>query len=289
MLDVCSARCCCLPARPWSRPGKPSLCAPRRLTRCSSIRASVSPPSSGSTGTALNEGLKWTEGFPIEYQPFTGSLTNRDHPATSIAYFRVYWKFVEPEPGCIAGSFSTGRWRWRGSAASRSCCRIAPYGTGADNDVPGLVSGAGDGTGIGEEAPRREVAGASGEPVVRAAFRRPDSRARGALRRAPGPRVGRCVRRGRLGRGRRVRRVDRRHPNGAVGLLPGHLSHDAARAPASGPESHPLRPSQEARRLARRLPGRPRGFQQDLVATWRITIHRPSSKPGCRRPGARAR
>ena len=45
-------------------------------------------------GDRLNEELEWTEGFPIEYQPFTGSLTNQDHPLTSIAYFRVYWKFA---------------------------------------------------------------------------------------------------------------------------------------------------------------------------------------------------
>src|ERR1041385_5796332 len=50
-------------------------------------------------GDNLNQGLKWTEGFPIDYQPFTGTLTNQDHPPTSIAYFRVYWKFVEPDAG----------------------------------------------------------------------------------------------------------------------------------------------------------------------------------------------
>ena len=27
------------------------------------------------------------------------SLANRDHPDTSIAYFRVYWRYVEPERG----------------------------------------------------------------------------------------------------------------------------------------------------------------------------------------------
>ena len=40
-------------------------------------------------GDELNQGLKWTEGFPIVYQPFKGSLGNKDHPDTSIAYFRV--------------------------------------------------------------------------------------------------------------------------------------------------------------------------------------------------------
>lgn len=87
-------------------------------------------------GDRLNEGLKWTEGFPIEYQKFTGSLTNANHPLTSIAYFRVYWKFVEPEQG---------QYRWdmldHALATARSrgqtlMLRIAPYGTGKDNDAP---------------------------------------------------------------------------------------------------------------------------------------------------------
>ena len=47
-------------------------------------------------GDRLNEGLKWTEGFPIEYQEFTGSLTNQDHPLTSIAYFRVTTSSTSP-------------------------------------------------------------------------------------------------------------------------------------------------------------------------------------------------
>ena len=46
-------------------------------------------------GDSLNQGLKWTEGFPIDYQEFKGTLENKNHPATSIAYFRIYWKFVE--------------------------------------------------------------------------------------------------------------------------------------------------------------------------------------------------
>ena len=50
-------------------------------------------------GDALNAGIKWTEGFPIEYQPFPGTLENKDFPMTSIAYFRVYWRFLEPEKG----------------------------------------------------------------------------------------------------------------------------------------------------------------------------------------------
>ena len=32
-------------------------------------------------GDALNPGIRWTEGHPIEYQEFDGDLTNPDHPA----------------------------------------------------------------------------------------------------------------------------------------------------------------------------------------------------------------
>ena len=48
-------------------------------------------------GDALNQGTRWTEGFPIAYQEFKGSLKNKNHPETSIAYFRVYWRYIEPE------------------------------------------------------------------------------------------------------------------------------------------------------------------------------------------------
>jgi hypothetical protein len=87
-------------------------------------------------GDDLNQGKKWTEGYPIEYQDFDGNLKNKNHPDTSLAYFRVYWRFIEP---------AEGQYRWDlidkvlETAASRGqtvLLRIAPYGTGADNDVP---------------------------------------------------------------------------------------------------------------------------------------------------------
>jgi hypothetical protein len=104
-------------------------------------------------GDRLNQGLKWTEGFPIEYQEFTGSLTNADHPLTSMAYFRVYWRFVEPEPGAY-------RWdlldRSLATARSRSqtlVLRIAPYGTGPDTDVPAWYRHLVEGQGIEKSLP----------------------------------------------------------------------------------------------------------------------------------------
>lgn len=87
-------------------------------------------------GDALNVGTKWTEGFPIEYQDFTGSLENRDYPMTSIAYFRVYWRFLEPECGqyrwdLIDKSLATARER-----KQTLMLRIAPHGTNDREDVP---------------------------------------------------------------------------------------------------------------------------------------------------------
>ena len=88
-------------------------------------------------GDTLNAGIRWTEGFPIEYQTFNGNLTNKNHPQTSIAYFRVYWKFVEPD--------EAGKYNWPmidkalRTAAERGqtlMLRIAPYGTGRNTDVP---------------------------------------------------------------------------------------------------------------------------------------------------------
>ncbi len=88
-------------------------------------------------GDTLNAGMGWTEGFPIQYQEFDGDLTNPDHPATTLAYFRVYWRFLEPD--------ADDHYNWAmidkalETAAERGqtlILRIAPYGTGPERDVP---------------------------------------------------------------------------------------------------------------------------------------------------------
>ena len=87
-------------------------------------------------GDSLNVGQEWTEGFPIEYQEFDGNLENENYPQTSIAYFRMYWRFLEP---------GLDEYRWDlidkalSTAAERGqtlILRIAPYGTGDERDVP---------------------------------------------------------------------------------------------------------------------------------------------------------
>lgn len=87
-------------------------------------------------GDQLNEGLKWTEGYPIVYQPFKGSLDNPNHPPTSMAYFRVYWKFVEPEQGKYRWDLIDNALRNAHDRKQTLMLRIAPYGTTKDNDVP---------------------------------------------------------------------------------------------------------------------------------------------------------
>ncbi|HEX5025533.1 MAG TPA: DUF4832 domain-containing protein [Agriterribacter sp.] len=89
----------------------------------------------GDTLSTLNNKFGWTEGHPIVYQEPRGDLTNTEYPQTSIAYWRVYWKYLEPEKG---------KYRWDlvdqalTSAAERGqtlMLRVVPYGSG-DNDVP---------------------------------------------------------------------------------------------------------------------------------------------------------
>ncbi|SDW78295.1 DUF4832 domain-containing protein [Paenibacillus sp. CF384] len=88
-------------------------------------------------GDQLNPGTRhWTEGHPIEYQSYSGSLENVDYPMTSLAYYRVYWKYLEPEEGeyrwdLIDTALSVARER-----RQTLQLRIAPYGVGESEDVP---------------------------------------------------------------------------------------------------------------------------------------------------------
>lgn len=87
-------------------------------------------------GDDLNEGSGWTEGFPIDYQVFDGDLTNIDHPATTIAYWRIYWKFLEPVQGEYRWDLLDKALETARSRGQSLILRIAPYGTGSERDVP---------------------------------------------------------------------------------------------------------------------------------------------------------
>jgi hypothetical protein len=99
-------------------------------------------------GDALNEGNKWTEGYPIVYQPFQGSLKNTGYPDTSLAYLRIYWKFLEPEQGKYRWDLIDAALRTAHDRKQTLLLRIAPYGREKDNDVPDWYRAAsGDETG----------------------------------------------------------------------------------------------------------------------------------------------
>ncbi|OGG06387.1 MAG: hypothetical protein A3F83_12485 [Candidatus Glassbacteria bacterium RIFCSPLOWO2_12_FULL_58_11] len=87
-------------------------------------------------GDTLNPGDGWTEGFPIDYQPFRGSLENPDYPASSTAYFRIYWKFVEPEMGKYNWDMFDRALKTAAERGQTLLLRIAPYGSGPERDVP---------------------------------------------------------------------------------------------------------------------------------------------------------
>jgi hypothetical protein len=86
-------------------------------------------------GDESNTGVGWTEGKPIEYQKFNGNLVTKDHPMTSIAYFRVYWRYLEPVMGKFNWEMIDFAMKTAHERHQTLLLRIAPYGEGAD-DVP---------------------------------------------------------------------------------------------------------------------------------------------------------
>ncbi len=89
-------------------------------------------------GDQLNQGTRWTEGFPIAYQEFKGSLKNPNHPDTSMAYFRVYWRYIEPERGKFAWAQFDDALKTAHNRGQSLMIRIAPYGSSGTekDDVP---------------------------------------------------------------------------------------------------------------------------------------------------------
>jgi hypothetical protein len=94
----------------------------------------------GDTLTTLDNNLRWTEGYPIVYQSYKGTLNNKNHPATSIAYWRVYWQFLEPEKGKYRWSMIDSALELAQLRKQTLMLRVAPYGTvkpnGEGADVP---------------------------------------------------------------------------------------------------------------------------------------------------------
>jgi hypothetical protein len=88
-------------------------------------------------GDELNEGIGWTEGFPIEYQVFDGNLEMEEHPLTSIVYFRLYWRFLEPEQGIYQWEHFDKALATARERGQQLLIRVAPYGNKLpETDVP---------------------------------------------------------------------------------------------------------------------------------------------------------
>ena len=87
-------------------------------------------------GDTLNPGSGWTEGFPIEYQEFDGNLETPNYPMCSIAYWRVYWRFIEPEQDNYRWDMIDRALKTAAERGQTLMLRIAPYGTGSRRDVP---------------------------------------------------------------------------------------------------------------------------------------------------------
>nr|MDD6334952.1 DUF4832 domain-containing protein [bacterium] len=88
-------------------------------------------------GDLLNEGTRWTEGYPIEYQRDRGTLITPEHPLCSLSYFRIYWRFMEPEEGQYRWDLIDKALYYSRMRGQTMYLRIAPYGNGGpQDDVP---------------------------------------------------------------------------------------------------------------------------------------------------------
>lgn len=88
-------------------------------------------------GDTLNR-VGWTEGFPIVYQPFRGNFRNKDYPETTIAYFRIYWRYIEPERGKYNWGLIDKALKTASERHQALMLRVAAYGypLTEETDVP---------------------------------------------------------------------------------------------------------------------------------------------------------
>lgn len=87
-------------------------------------------------GDALNAGTAWTEGFPIEYQKSLNPSPELGNPSSSIAYLRLYWRFIEPSRGDYQWNLIDKALETARQHGQTLMLRIAPYGTKEKEDVP---------------------------------------------------------------------------------------------------------------------------------------------------------
>lgn len=114
-----------------------------RIVRPKEIDSILANPGIGFTtlnrfnGDPLNQGTRWTEGHPIEAFRSPDKLDVPGQPLTTIAYFRVYWKYVEPEMGQYNWKMLDAALHTAHERGQTLMLRIAPYGPEPQTeDVP---------------------------------------------------------------------------------------------------------------------------------------------------------
>ena len=87
-------------------------------------------------GDSLFPGAGWKEGYPIEYQS-AGDYRNKHYPQTAIAYWRVYWRYLQPEKNVIRWDMIDRALDSARQRGQRLLLRVAPYGSSRPaSDVP---------------------------------------------------------------------------------------------------------------------------------------------------------
>ena len=88
-------------------------------------------------GDPLNPGTTWTEGFPpVHGQNPVTEGQDGNYPPSTVAYLRLYWRFVEPVRGQFDWEVIDKALHMARSHGQTLMLRIAPYGTDDASDVP---------------------------------------------------------------------------------------------------------------------------------------------------------
>lgn len=89
-------------------------------------------------GDSLNAGTGWTEGMPIDVPQSPGRKVAEGYPDTTVAYLRLYWRFLEPEKGRFDWRLIDQALETAHRRGQTLMLRIAPHGAGTQptEDVP---------------------------------------------------------------------------------------------------------------------------------------------------------
>ena len=87
-------------------------------------------------GDSLNGGTGWTEGMPIAKFNQPATPVAPGYPNTTVAYLRLYWRFLEPGKGQFDWSLLDRALETAHQRGQTLMLRVAPHGTQPAEDVP---------------------------------------------------------------------------------------------------------------------------------------------------------